>query len=137
MDLAAVTEGADAEQAEIEGRHRDAVEFLVDGAGDPAIDLADKAQRQMELGRIGPARTGHAGTQGCEGPTDIVGEAYGDEQADHGCALRWNGRFTPRIEPPPPYARHGGRQDQAPRRSETRRFGKGCVSTDRYRWSAD
>src|SRR3546814_11581683 len=36
MDLAAVTEGADAEQAEIEGRHRDAVEFLVDGAGDPA-----------------------------------------------------------------------------------------------------
>src|SRR3546814_16451444 len=32
MDLAAVTEGADAEQVEIEGRHRDAVEFLVDGA---------------------------------------------------------------------------------------------------------
>src|SRR3546814_18910521 len=109
MDLAAVTEGADAEQAEIEGRHRDAVEFLVDGAGDPAIDLADKAQRQMELGRIGPARTGHAGTQGCEGPTEHVGEAYGDEPADHGCALRWNGRFTPGIQQPPPSPSPRGR----------------------------
>ena len=86
-------------QANLEGTQGDLAERLTQLVEGRMLDLADEADRQMQLVGLHPADGGETDAQPLDLLPDLVGKVDGDEQAWHG--------VIPATDPPRPY-RSGG-----------------------------
>ena len=70
-------------ELELEARRVDGEQRIIDVVTDILGDLADEAERQMELMVIHPARAGYATLQHAEALADAFRQFERDEEADH------------------------------------------------------
>ena len=84
IDHALAIEAAHAFDPHVERREADASQQVGDVVGAMPIDLADEAQRQVQLRIILPSRAFHPAAQRQQQGSDRGGRADGDEQAMHG-----------------------------------------------------